>query len=200
METAFTKIYDKNIWGGSGTGSKMSRNNQHYIDQLQAIIHKEDIKTICDIGCGDWEFSRTIDFQGKDYLGIDCVQSVIKEVEKKYKKKGVRFEYKEVGKHYIPKGFDLIIVKDVIQHWTDEDILSFFGEILDKNKYVYCTNGYKFMRDPKKNALTKRDITNVYRYHPVDIAKLPLSKFKDHCISTTTYHSKQMNLFKKTIM
>ena len=33
---------------------------------------------------------------------------------------------------YIPKGFDLIIIKDVIQHWTDEDILSFFGEILDK--------------------------------------------------------------------
>ena len=51
------------------------------------------------------------------------------------------------------------------------------------------------MRDPTKNNLEKRDVTNQYRYHPVDIQKYPLNMFKEYCISTEEYHAKQMNLF-----
>ena len=197
MEEAFTTIHTKNIWGGgSGTGSKMSRNNQKYIEKLQEVIQENDIQTICDVGCGDWEFSQFIDFDGKDYLGIDCVLNVVKANQEKFTKDHIKFQHKVIGEEYLPEGYDLIIIKDVIQHWTDEDILKYFDKILKKNKYVFCTNGFKFMRDPTKNKLTQRDITNQYRYHPVDINKYPLNEYKDYCISTYEYHAKQMNLFK----
>jgi len=194
-EASFTKIYDKKIWGGgSGTGSKMSRNNKKYIEMIQDILQDYDIKTICDIGCGDWEFTQHIDFGDRQYLGVDCVESVIDENKKKYKK--VKFDHKVIGEDYIPKGFDLIIIKDVIQHWTDEDILNYFGQILKDNKFVFCSNGYKFMRDPSKNKIKKRCIKNQYRYHPVALDNYPLCEFKDKCVKTQTYHAKQMNLFK----
>ncbi len=198
MEESFSKIYSKNIWGGgSGTGSKMSRNNQKYIDILQDILNKYEINTICDVGCGDWEFSQNIDFGKREYLGIDCVASVIEKDKEKFKAQNISFDHKVIGDDYIPEGFDLIIIKDVIQHWTDEDIMKYFSQIIEKNKYVFSTNGYKFMRDPTKNTLEKRDISNQYRYHPVSSDKYPLSEFKDYIKERQTYHAKEMVLFSK---
>lgn len=195
MEQAFTTIYDKNKWGGSGTGSKMSRNNQNYIDLLKQVISNYNIHTICDVGCGDWQFSQHIGYDQMDvsYLGIDCVKSVVTTLQNTYQSDNITFDHKVIG-DYIPKGYDLLILKDVIQHWTDEDIIHILPQLLKHNRYVFLTNGYKFMRDPSKNKLTKRCIQNQYRYHPVDIDKYPLSEFKSYCIQTSTYFSKQMNL------
>ena len=112
MEEVFTEIYDKNKWGGgSGTGSKMSRNNQKYIDILNEILNKYNIKTICDIGCGDWQFSKFIKYNTKDinYLGIDCVKSVIDNNLKDYKDTNINFEHKTISDKYIPENYDLII-------------------------------------------------------------------------------------------
>ena len=57
----------------------------------------------------------------------------------KYENENIKFEHKIVNDDYIPKGFDLIIIKDVIQHWTDEDILKYLNEILINNKFIFCT-------------------------------------------------------------
>lgn len=198
MEDKFTKIYDKNIWGGgSGTGSKMSTHNKKYISFLEDVLHDKDkkIKTICDIGCGDWQFSQFIDWSNYEYTGIDCVPSVIEKNLKDHKKEGVNFECKVVDTNWSPEGYDLIIIKDVIQHWTDEDIMVYFTKILKNNKYVFCTNGFKFMRDPSKNALECRDINNKYSYHPVSKDKYPLNQFNDHLLSSKNYYAKQCNLY-----
>ena len=138
----------------------MSRNNKKYISILEDIIKDNNIHTICDVGCGDWEFSQHIDFTGKEYLGIDCVPDIIQTNQERFSKDNITFQHKVIGDDYIPKGYDLIIIKDVIQHWSDEDIISYFEEILKNNTYVFCTNGFKFMRDPTKNALTTRDVNN----------------------------------------
>jgi 2-polyprenyl-3-methyl-5-hydroxy-6-metoxy-1,4-benzoquinol methylase len=175
----------------------MSRNNKKYIDILQDILNKYEINTICDVGCGDWEFSQNIDFGSREYLGIDCVSSVIEKDKENFKAKNINFDHKVIGDDYIPEGFDLIIIKDVIQHWTDEDIMKYFSQIIEKNKYVFSTNGYKFMRDPTKNTLEKRDISNQYRYHPVSVDKYPLLEFKDYIKGRQTYHAKEMVLFSK---
>lgn len=196
MEYIFTNIYKKNIWGnGSGSGSNISKDTLKYINILEEIIKENDIKSICDIGCGDWNFSQFINFDNIEYLGIDCVKYVIDENIKKYKKTNINFEHKIISDDYIPKNYDLIIIKDVIQHWTDEDIIKYLPLILKNNKYVFSTNGYKFMRDKNKNNITKRDINNKYRYHPVDINKYPLSLFKDNVVSITNHRAKQLILF-----
>ena len=198
MEERFTLIYDKNRWGGgSGTGSKMSRNQQKYIDMLMEVIDKYEVKTICDVGCGDWQFSKYIDWGDRKYDGIDCVKSVVETNVKEYQKDNIKFYHKTISDDYIPTGYDLIIIKDVIQHWTDEDIMKYFTQLIDNNKYVFATSGFQFNRDKSKNEKEwKRDINNYHQYHPVDIYKYPLNQFRKKCISIQQYHTKQMCLFK----
>ena len=198
MEGVFTEIYNKNRWGdGSGTGSNMSIDNKKYIEKLEDILKTYNIKTICDIGCGDWKFSQYINFGTCKYLGIDCVESVIKENKKNYQKKNIRFQHKSLGEDFIPHGYDLIIIKDVIQHWEDDDIIKYMQELINNNKYVFCTNGYKFMRDPSKNKLKKRNIQNQYRYFPVDIDKYPLNSLTMECLMKYERRAKQMLFLKK---
>ena len=202
MENIFSNIYEKKIWGiGSGTGSTISKDIEKYINILESILNTKEynIKTICDIGCGDWNFSQYINFNNTKYLGIDCVKFIIDANNIKYKKDNIKFEHKVVENNYYPKGFDLIIIKDVIQHWTDEEIIKYFNLILKNNKYIFCTNGYKFMRDKNKNNLIKRDINNKYRYHPIDINKYPLSEFKDKSLLITNHRAKQIILFENKI-
>ena len=197
MEEAFTEIYQKKRWGnGSGTGSKLSFDNKKYIELLESIIEEYNIHTICDIGCGDWEFSQYINFKDCEYLGIDCVKSVIDSNIKEHTVSNINFEHRSVEDEYFPNGYDLIIIKDVIQHWEDEDIIKFMKKLLMNNKYVFSTNGYKFMRDPSKNSILKRDINNQYRYFPVNIDRYPLNTLKMECLMRFERRAKQMLLLK----
>ena len=200
MEDRFTKIYDKNRWGGgSGSGSKMSRNQQKYIDMLLEIMDKNNVKSICDLGCGDWAFSQYINWGDRKYDGIDCVKSVVANNVKDFQTDNIQFYHKTISDDYIPTGYDLVIVKDVIQHWTDEDIIKYLTQLIDNNKYVFTTNGFQFNRDRSKNDREwKRDINNYHSYHPVDINKYPLNEFRKKCISIQHYHTKQMCLFSKS--
>jgi hypothetical protein len=179
MESKFTEIYDKKKWGSkngkgsSGSGSNCSPDTKWYISLLMRHIEETESKSICDMGCGDWEFSKTIDWSGLHYTGIDCVKSVIEDNRLNYEKDNIKFIHGEAGD--IPEGYDFVIIKDVIQHWTDEQIEDILPQIISKNKYVFLGNGYKFGRDKSKNNWTDRTLDKIYKYHPIDISKRPLS-------------------------
>jgi len=174
MESKFSSIYSKNIWGGgSGSGSKLSYDNKAYLKSIEDIIEEYKIESILDIGCGDWEIMRHLSFDG-EYLGIDIVKSVIEENKVKYPE--INFQHKDIM-NGLNESYDLIIIKDVIQHHTDEDIIKIMDILLEKGKYIYCVNGYKFGRSPEKNNWVKRDIGNRYSYHPVALDKVPMDKY-----------------------
>jgi len=178
MESTFTNIYDKKKWGSkngrgsSGTGSNNSPDTKWYIQTLMKHITDTNSKTICDIGCGDWEFSKTIDWSGLEYTGIDCVKSVIVDNQKSYASSNITFKHQDALS--IPEGYDFVILKDVIQHWSDDTIREVLPKIIQKNKYVFLGNGYMFGRDRTKNNWSTRTLDKVYHYHPVDSNKQPL--------------------------
>jgi 2-polyprenyl-3-methyl-5-hydroxy-6-metoxy-1,4-benzoquinol methylase len=188
MEDKFTEIYDKSKWGKrdgkgtSGTGSSLSPDQKWYINLLMEIIKDHDIVNICDVGCGDWNFSKTIDWSNLNYTGIDCVKSVIED-NQKYVKDNVKFIHQDAGEdRQIPKGYDLVILKDVIQHWDDEEILKVLPEIIKENKFVFLCNGFMFGRDRTKNNWVKRSLDKVYHYHPIDMNKEPMTSIKNYDI------------------
>lgn len=130
----FTEIYDKNVWGGSGGGSS-PENTVEYRAFLQQFLKDYNIKTVLDYGCGDWSFSHLIDWSGVQYLGVDCVPSVIKTNIKKYSKDNIVFsEHAPVFKT------DLLILKDVLQHWSNWDIVCFLDQYSALHKYILITN------------------------------------------------------------
>ena len=119
----FTEIYDKNVWGGSGGGST-PENTVEYRAFIQKFLKDYKIQSVVDYGCGDWSFSRLMDWSGVHYIGYDLVESVIMRNRRLYSTGGVTFacKHEEVLKEFPP---DLMIVKDVLQHWSNEEIDEF---------------------------------------------------------------------------
>lgn len=97
--------------GNSGYGS--------YEDQVQIKLnaifkHIKDIKSITDLGCGDFHFSQmVIDHYKCPYLGIDQSSVVIE--------KNSNFPYTFKISETIDMPTELVMCIDVLFHITDED-------------------------------------------------------------------------------
>ena len=79
IKNEFTNIYEKELWGrgkGSGAGSR-PKFNVPYITFLENFLRDNNIKSVIDFGCGDWQFSQYIDWGNVNYLGLDVVDFVI---------------------------------------------------------------------------------------------------------------------------
>ena len=184
MET-FTKIYDKKIWGnGSGAGSSPAYNKK-YMEFLQNYLHDKSIKSVLDIGCGDWQHSQFINWEGINYSGLDVVKSVVDKNNNLYGKENIKFFHMDTTMASIPSKFDLVILKDVLQHWDDETIITFMDKlVLDGHKQIMIINtafsNFKKHDEP-------RSIKNRYHYCKLDATKFPLNKYNAQILGTYKY-------------
>ena len=138
MKSRFEEIYSQNQWGnGSGAGS-IIKHNKGYILFLEKFIKENKISTIVDMGCGDWQFSSHINWDGLNYKGYDIVESVITKNQEIYSSKNVSFHCYSGDSSELP-GADLLVVKDVLQHWSYESINNFFP-VFEKFKFILITN------------------------------------------------------------
>lgn len=92
MKEIFEQIYRNNEWGpGSGQGA-LPIHNLSYVTFLQTFLRKNSIKSVVDFGCGDWQFSRYIDWRGINYYGCDLVESLIQTNRQNYARSNISFE------------------------------------------------------------------------------------------------------------
>ena len=137
MSEEFSRIYRDNFWVcGSGLGSLPDR-TEEYVKFLLDILKDKDITSVLDYGCGDWQFSRHIDWP-VPYKGVDIVESVINNNKQKYEKEGICFEV--VGKNFEMPHADLIICKDVMQHLPNQIVQDLFSEMKKRCRYLLITN------------------------------------------------------------
>jgi SAM-dependent methyltransferase len=148
----FDAIYSHGLWGnsvipglrgGSGEGSDPTH-ARPYMEFLQKFLKERNIQSVVDLGSGDWQFSRQLDWTGIKYLGIDCVQSVVSAVSTEFAKPpNITFTCLDFcnNPEFIPSA-DLCILKDVIQHWPNAQITAFLSRIIQKKlfKYILITN------------------------------------------------------------
>jgi 2-polyprenyl-3-methyl-5-hydroxy-6-metoxy-1,4-benzoquinol methylase len=137
----FSKIYKEDLWhGGSGEGSKIE-NAKEYVDVLQKYIDKPEIKTVVDLGCGDWQFSKFLDLSSVSYLGVDVVESVVESNNSLYSAPNIKFLNHDITTYEIPE-VDLIICKDVLQHLCNKDVVNILVKIIKSSKISLITNDY----------------------------------------------------------
>jgi|TARA_R110002020_G_scaffold282617_1_gene498277 2-polyprenyl-3-methyl-5-hydroxy-6-metoxy-1,4-benzoquinol methylase len=200
MEGKFTKIYQKNIWGGgSGTGSKMTADNFWYLDLLTNVIEDNKVIKVADIGCGDFNVLKNLDWNGLgiEYNGMDCVEDLILHNNQEYGNEFIKFNKLDISESpHLVQDYDLVILKDVIQHWNNDTIELVLHQLVQNNKLVLIGNGYKFGRTPEKNNWETRDINNKYSYHPVDIDKEPLKSMNLNVVLKEERRYKQYCLIK----
>lgn len=164
---AFEDIYARGAWGaGSGPGSYPYFTIE-YRAFLQRFISLNGVTSIMDIGCGDWQFSRFIDFSGARYLGLDVARSVIERNIATFASDSVRFEVMPEDPADLPTA-DLVIIKDVLQHLPDADIRSLLAAVLPKVKFALLTNSYE-----KINTERNYDIGSHGDFRCIDLTSAP---------------------------
>ena len=129
-------------WGQcSGPGS----NPLHTIEYqafLSKFIYLNNIRSVTDVGCGDWQFSKFINFAGAQYLGLDVVESVIERNTALHGGEGVRFQAMPTDLADVGPT-DLLLMKDVLQHLPDAEIARFQRELLPKFRFCLITNSFQ---------------------------------------------------------
>jgi SAM-dependent methyltransferase len=135
----FDHIYTNNLWKfGSGSGSTEA-NTRHYRWFLDSFLKTNHIKSVVDLGCGDWQFSQLMNWTGVDYLGVD-VSSVVLANTKTFARPGIEFRELDAVTDELPPA-DLLIAKDVLQHWSNAEIISFLPK-LKTYRMSLITNGF----------------------------------------------------------
>ena len=167
MKAIFQQIYADNVWGrGSGEGSRPAH-ARGYVEFLQRFLRERRIRSVVDFGCGDWQFSRLVDWSGVDYLGCDIVPGVVRENERRFGAANVRFRELADACEPLPAA-DLLLVKDVLQHWSNEEIAGFLPR-LAAYRYALVTNCVA-----RSGPTVNRDV-RTGDFRPVDLREPPFA-------------------------
>jgi hypothetical protein len=143
----FENIYEKQLWNNgnpniplSGPGSSIE-NTRTMSAILNTFIYNNNCKSVLDLGCGDLNWiSKTPFFNDNDikYTGVDVVENVINTHLKMYNTK--TFLCKDIITFNNFNNIDIIIIRDVIFHLKNEEILSIFNNIQHKFKFLLITS------------------------------------------------------------
>lgn len=165
----FGEIYAKEKWGkgkGSGTGSDPNYCSK-YLQRLREFIEEKQITSVLDLGCGDRQLYVDFDWGGVEYLGVDVVESVSPDLV-------WDFQNDVKGLFVSPWSWDLVLIKDVLMHWTNEEIKEFMNSFtMQPFQYAWITNSWRYNRLPEKNKLP-RELDPRYSWAPVDVNKEPM--------------------------
>ncbi|MBS2019415.1 MAG: class I SAM-dependent methyltransferase [Deltaproteobacteria bacterium] len=145
-KVAFENVYKNATWGtndagvgNSGTGSTLDA-TLLYRTFLQQFIRNNEIRSVVDAGCGDWEFSSAIDWTGIDYKGYDIASQVIAHDKKTYAKPNIQFFEADIVEQDLPKA-DLLVSKHVLQHLPNASVKKFLDRHVGRYKHILITSG-----------------------------------------------------------
>jgi hypothetical protein len=196
MESIFTNIYEDKLWGdnennnysgSSGEGSDIEYNKK-YIELLKKIINEYNIRNIVDLGCGDFRIGKLLyDDLNITYTGYDTYKKVIDYNITEYHSQKYTFEHIDffTNKESIVTG-DMCILKDVIQHWSLNEIYIFLDYLVESKKFKYillinCCNQKKDNED-----------CDIGDWRQLSCNFLPLKKY--NAIKMYNYNSKEISI------
>ena len=176
-KSVFENIYETSIWNNgdiniplSGPGSSLE-NTKNYSKMLNKFIYDNECKSVLDLGCGDLTWiPKTQFFNDKciKYTGVDIVESLITSHLTKFPEK--QFLCKDITTYNDFDKVDIIIIRDVIFHLKNDDILSIFANIKNKFKFLIITSC--------KNEVNK-DNFNKWHFSEKNIYTRPFNKSKN---------------------
>ena len=138
VSDVFEAIYRSDQWtNGSGPGSHPEATIE-YRAFLSRFIEANDVTTVTDFGCGDWQSSRLMDWSKVRYFGIDIAPSVIERNTRLYGAGAVQFRIFQ-STNDLPGG-DLCICKDVLQHLPNAVVRDYLKAITSRYRFCLITN------------------------------------------------------------
>jgi SAM-dependent methyltransferase len=176
----FNDIYSRNRWGGergemySGSGSRGEAAVQ-YANYVKDFILSNNIKSVVDLGCGDFFIGQQIAIVVESYVGIDVVPSLIEFNNKKFGSDNVSFICADITSDNLPEG-TLCLVRQVLQHMSNAQIARLLSR-LRKYELVIITEHQPGVEDLKIPNIDKvhGDDTRLYKGSGVYLDKDPFN-------------------------
>ena len=145
----FDRIYFKNLWYSkesiSGKGSEMD-SVKNILTKLPKLFSNLDIVTILDAPCGDYSWMNKMNYHFKNYIGIDIVEDLSNENNKKYTNNNVNFKCLNIISDNLPKA-DIILCRDCFIHLSFDDILKTIQNFKNSNSKYLLTTTYKNLKN-----------------------------------------------------
>ena len=143
----FGKIYAEKAWGDgsdllplSGSGSNFV-NARPYVGFVEKIVNKFDIKTLVDLGHGDWSMWKEYQFNDVKYLGIDVAEGLSEKMQKILGGENRKFIYLDFQESEIPSS-QMLICKDVLQHLSNFQIMNLLDNLNNFDYIIFCNDIY----------------------------------------------------------
>jgi len=139
-QAAFQAAYRDHVWLGdsrSGPGSDEA-STRSYREVLNAVLRDRNVRSVVDLGCGDWASTRLIDWNGASYLGIDIVPEVVAANQERYGAPGVAFRVGDFVRDPVPAA-DLLVSKEALQHLPTADVHAVLAR-LPSFRFALITN------------------------------------------------------------
>jgi SAM-dependent methyltransferase len=139
----FERIYATHLWAGtsrSGPGSDPEHTIQYVRFVSDWLASHSDARRVVELGCGDWATSQLITFMpSHTYLGLDIVPAAIDSNRRRFGRPNVRFECCDFLSQR-PRSGDVLLIKDVLQHLSNQNVKDFLERILPRFRYAIITN------------------------------------------------------------
>ena len=126
LREVFERVYARNQWRGakgqfcSGDGSSEGF-ARPYAESIQSLIGTHGVKTILDLGCGDFAVGRLLASPGVKYTGVDVVEPLIQRNRVLFENDHTRFLCLDMTSDALPMA-DLCLVRQVLQHLSNAEI------------------------------------------------------------------------------
>jgi SAM-dependent methyltransferase len=126
LKEVFTHIYRENVWGSGGGGLYSGPGSDpavtaSYVAAVREFMQTERIRSVVDIGCGDFRVGAQLLAPGLRYHGVDIVEDVIAHNTKRFEIPEVTFSCVDATQSELPVA-DLCLVREVFQHLSNSQI------------------------------------------------------------------------------
>lgn len=147
---------------GPGSTLEFSKPYRTFIEQF---IFKHQIQSVCDLGCGDGVIASAIQWQGADYFGVDCIAERVERNKKLYP----LLQFAHFDLRGVEPAEDLVLMKDVIQHWKTSEIVEWLEHFTR-----WCPFKYALITNCNYGETVNLDI-ETGGWRAIDLTKPPFS-------------------------
>lgn len=146
-EEIFDKIYEDGLWGKNEQGIATSGQGSHdpgivdpYIGVVRKITRDYKLSTAVDLGCGDFAVGSQIYTLFDRYTACDISQTILRRNRERYQAPTLTFQKLNLAIDPIPKA-DIVFVRQVLQHLSNQEIKSFVDQVHEKKfcRYLLVT-------------------------------------------------------------
>ncbi len=167
--------YKSGYWeSASGPGSSNSIASVS-VDLIESTIREHNIKSILDLGCGDWNWMKNLKplFTEVTYEGWDAGQGVVDLNNKNYSDSNITFKRKDIITEDYPN-VDLIVCRDVLFHLPIEAGSIVVDKIKNSSaKYLISTS----FNDVQHNTIEETDINGIsgFNFYRINLLTEPFN-------------------------